>query len=65
MSLESKMQGLTPPKPSLLDAETKLCNLAVQLDLEKANAAQDMYNIKALLEFQRLFVNKSYYPESF
>lgn len=48
------MQGLVPPKPSSLQPDYKLSDLAVQLDVEKALANKEQYNIDSLLQFQRL-----------
>ncbi|KAG8984365.1 hypothetical protein FRB94_008013 [Tulasnella sp. JGI-2019a] len=54
MTMKDKMQANEPPKASLLNPDTKLGDLAVQLDLEEAAKHQDKYLIDSLIKFQRL-----------
>lgn len=56
MTQTDKMQANEPPKPSLLNPDTKLGDLAVKLDLEAAAKHQDKYLIDSLVKFQRLSV---------
>lgn len=56
MTQTDKMQANEPPKPSSLSAETKLGDLAVQLDLETVMNEQDKYLIDPLIKFQRVYV---------